>query len=280
MQVPSATAATSLIPPNGQDSARIAEQYGTDDPWQIKLIWRCELEAAECDGCTGECRKRNNRYHVPREVNTRFGWQRDNPLCHYGYERFCDANSRLSQIPGKYIGKKFADYVVTAENQRAVKLARAFCERRPNQGLYLYGACGCGKTMLASIIAREFIRDYRNVQFADVPDLLNELKRTFGNPNQSAQGVLDMYFGLDLLILDDFGVGKISDWNLDVMYQLLNTRYNSSRPTIVTSNYSLEELPQRLRTAQDDMTGRRIASRLSEMCVSVSLGNVDWRLRR
>lgn len=266
--------------PSGQDSARIAAQYGTDDPWQINLIWKCELEAAECVGCDGECRKQRNRYHVPREVKTRFGWVSQSPMCRFGEERFCDANSRQSKIPGKYIGKKFADYEVTADNQRAVKLARAFCEKRPSQGLYFHGACGCGKTFLASIIAREFVRDYRTVQFADVPDMLNELKRTFDNPHQSAQEILEMYFRLDLLILDDFGVGKISDWNLEIMYQLLNTRYNGSRPTIVTSNYSLEELPQRMRTPNDDITGKRIASRLSEMCVSVSLGNVDRRLRR
>ena len=146
--------------------------------------------------------------------------------------------------------------------------------------MYLYGDCGTGKTLLASIIAAEYVSDWLRVKFADVPDLLNTLKRSFDKTDESAQVWMDMYCHVDLLILDDFGVGKISDWNLDIMYQLVNERYNSRKPTLVTSNYDLNGLARRLTTAGDDFTGKRIASRLSEMCMSAKLCGAEMRLRR
>ena len=268
--------------PSAEDEARIREQYPGIDDCTLHKVWLGERDDAVCAGCTGECRKSASReqYNVHCAYKTMGSWFDKLVYCKYGEQRHHLSLCRTADIPGKCLGKTFADYKVTGDNQHAVKLAQAFCDKRPAQGLYLHGDCGTGKTLLASIIAAEFVSDWVTVKFADVPELLNTLKRSFDKTGESAQAWMDMYCHVDLLILDDFGVGKISEWNLDIMYQLVNTRYNSRKPTLVTSNYDLNGLARRLTTAGDDMTGKRIASRLSEMCVSAKLSGADMRLRR
>jgi DNA replication protein DnaC len=95
--------------------------------------------------------------------------------------------------------------------------------------------------------------------FISVPELINEIKSCFNNPDKSEQDVLNFYSDVYFLVLDDFGVEKASDWCLSTLFLILNRRYENLRKTIITSNFSLEELAIHL---GDD----RIPSRISRMC--------------
>lgn len=219
---------------------------------------RAERELALCDGCKGKCGKEFNRFFRPI-IDTTI---RMTP---------CQFAKVGSKVP-RYSGKTFDDYEVTDDNRRAVKIARWYAKDKPGNTLYLYGGCGTGKTFLASLIAQGFDED--EVVFDDVPCLLDRIKSTFDGVG-SGQAIIAEYCSCELLILDDIGTGKITDWNVGILYQIINARYNASKPLIVTSNYDLDGLAERLARV-DDIAARRIVSRLSEG-IKAFLGVKDRR---
>lgn len=193
-------------------------------------------ELAECEGCTGApCRKADKKYRKPDLTQIRQGYQI--PLVSCEYERAARARETLKQsaIPAKYIGKTFEDYEITTATERACGLAWRLCKNPTARGLYLYGACGTGKTFLAAIIGQEYLKAGKQVIFGDVPTLLDEIKRTFDGQG-SAQEIIDRYGTCDLLIFDDLGTGLVTEWSVGIMYQILNRRYNGGLATIITSN--------------------------------------------
>lgn len=219
-----------------------------------------ELEA--CEGCTGKCPKAFDRYFQP-VIDTAV---RMTPC---KFARFG------SSVP-RYAGKSFVDYEVTPDNERAVKMAKWFASDKPSLTLYLYGAPGTGKTFLATLIAQSF----DDVIFGDVPSLLDEIKRTFDGGHESPQEIIGRYGSCELLILDDIGTGKVSDWSVGVLYQIINARYNAKKPLIVTSNYDLAGLEERLATSGDDVTAQRIVSRLGEKVVAETVAFLGYEDRR
>jgi DNA replication protein DnaC len=87
-----------------------------------------------------------------------------------------------------------------------------------------------------------------------------QFRETYQKVSQETdREVLERYGKVGLLVLDDFGTQNTSDWAFTMLYMLINRRYDDMSPTIITSNYSLEELADKL---EDD----RITSRLYEMC--------------
>lgn len=259
---------------------RLLEQYGFSEltDGQIIELERAEKELAECEGCTGTCLKKRAQYFQPV-----IGKKENGELwlaaarCKFGEIRAIRSQCGKSFIPLKYAQKKFADYEVTADNSNAVNGAKWFVREKPDRGLYLYGGYGTGKTFLASIIAREFVLDFKSVIFGDVPSLMQTIKATFdGKTQDNAQDVLERYSTCDLLVLDDLGAGQITPWNVAQLYQVINSRYNSGLPIVVTSNHSVKDLQNRLSIA-DDSTAARITSRLREMTHQLFLGVNDRR---
>lgn len=222
-------------------------------------------KSAECENCGGVCRK-VDKYYL------------DGGICKYGVALLKRRACLKAKIPPRFIGKTFGDYQVTPDNERAFALAKWFIAEKSTQGLYLYGNCGTGKTYLASLIAQDFIS--QGVIFGDVPDLMSRLKETFDNGGTEA--LLKRYTTCGLLVLDDIGTGKVTDWHVDTLYQIINARYNADKPLIVTSNYDFDDLRDRLTVKDkngvtDKFTAKRITSRLSEMCIQAFFGLKDRR---
>lgn len=113
------------------------------------------------------------------------------------------------------------------------------------KGLYLYSkTTGSGKSSLAVSIANDIIRRLDvNVLYISSANMLNELKNTFDNKNGIRELDILNYFGnVEVLIIDDFGVEKASDWSESIFTQILEERMNYKKVTILTSNLSVEEL--------------------------------------
>ena len=141
----------------------------------------------------------------------------------------------------------------------AKQTAQAYAEDADGW-LLLQGAYGCGKTHLAVAIANWRLERYgERVLFITAPDLLDFLRRSFGN---DAQGSFDEYFesvkNAPLLVLDDLGVENPSQWAREKLFQLLNHRHVSRLPTVITANAPVSDFEPRLasRLMQSDVVER------------------------
>ena len=144
-------------------------------------------------------------------------------------------------------------------------------------GLYIYSSnCGNGKTTWSTKIARKYIvenafkQKHENlVYFINVADYLEELRQSFNDKDVSTKDIDEKLKSCDLLILDDLGVEKASDWVIERLYSLINYRVDEEKSMIITSNLTVEEIKTRLNA--------RIASRIYGSCEIVNLVGEDRR---
>jgi DNA replication protein DnaC len=130
----------------------------------------------------------------------------------------------------------------------------------PQDWLIITGGYGCGKTHLAAAIANAQIEAGNKVLFVTAPDLLDHLRSAFrptGDEEEGYDARFDEVRSTPLLILDDLGIESPTPWAVEKLYQILNHRYNARLPTVITTNRSLDDLEQRLRSRLYD---RDIAS--------------------
>ncbi|ADW70490.1 ATP-binding protein [Granulicella tundricola] len=170
--------------------------------------------------------------------------------------------------------------------------ARKFVESYPIEtggtGLLLTGSIGVGKTHLAVGILQALVAERGATGlFVDYRELLQKVKNSYNPQVQSTElEILKPVFDAEVLILDELGASKPSEWVWDTVAHILNTRYNDRRTTIITTNYAnaapldgtVKELGRAAREESlGDRIGERMRSRLQEMCVVVEMHGVDFR---
>lgn len=140
------------------------------------------------------------------------------------------------------------DPAVHPAAQRAFEVARRYSEA-PSGWLLLHGPCGSGKTHLSAAVANESIRRRRKSLFMIVPDLLDYLRETF---NPRSEVTYDERFeairSVPMLVLDDLGTENATTWAREKLYQIVNHRYNTQLPTVLTTNQDLESIDERIRS--------------------------------
>jgi DNA replication protein DnaC len=186
-------------------------------------------------------------------------------------------------IPDRYKDCTLANFSDnTLALQKARRTAVEFIEAYPavEAGLLLVGPAGRGKTHLACAILSELVLT-KGAQglYADFSDLLMKIQTTFrADADESKESVLTPYAEAELLVLDELGASKPHPWVLDVLYNLLNTRYNRKKITLATSNFEDEvDGASGEREKLEDRIGYRLRSRLYEMCLLVTLRGGDFR---
>ncbi len=177
----------------------------------------------------------------------------------------------------------------------ALEKAMAFCSGYPylgadeGLGVLFCGDNGVGKTHLAVAVLRELVENKgARGQFWDFHELIREIKSSYDPETKTTElMVLEPVVEADVLLLDDLGAWKMTDWMNDTLFYILNSRYMAQRPTLITTNYqdvtreeALAADPLRRREFLVERIGQRLRSRLMEMCLIVRMQGGDHRQAR
>jgi len=184
------------------------------------------------------------------------------------------------RLPKRYDGFHFHNYKPVNDSQTlAQKLALNLNHDYPavDRGLLLMGSVGVGKTHLAVSILKGLTERGFTCLFYEFGSLLKEIQDSYNVHTQSSElSVLSPVLNIDVLVLDELGASKPTDWVRDTMAHVINTRYNDKKLTIFTTNY-LDERRNDREEVLEDRIGTRLRSRLYEMCKTVVITGEDYR---
>jgi DNA replication protein DnaC len=251
-----------------------ADKPGSVSQGEPKMVW-----AVPCDCTTGDRTERAlQRARVPeRYRHCDFeNYETDNEIENVTREQLAAWNRSLTQA--KMLVQRFAsEFPVGSEH-----------------GLLLMGPCGVGKTHLAVSAMKTIVLRGHSGLFYDYRELLKAIQDSYNPENQATEmSVLEPVLKTEILVLDDVGSSKPSLWALETVGHILNTRYNDKRVTLLTTNFlDSDTVPggpasqsprvagMRAPTVEDSLTervGKRIRSRLYEMCRTLEMNAPDYR---
>jgi DNA replication protein DnaC len=139
------------------------------------------------------------------------------------------------------------------------------------RGLWLHGAPGTGKTTIAMAVSRAALEAGRTVAIYSLPHLLSTIRHTYDEGSRRTDlELLEQLAAVDLLHLDDLGAEQTTPWVLEMLYTIVNRRYEDQRAVVITTNLTQDDLSVQL--------GARIVSRLNEMCQPLWIQGPDHRV--
>lgn len=181
----------------------------------------------------------------------------------------------LAELGPRFTECTFESWIARPGSERCLEAAKNFAEhfdrhQVSGEGLLMFGNPGNGKSHLAAAIVNAVIPRGKACVFRSVPALLKKLQETYrADARVSESEILAVLQDADLVVLDDLGAEKMTEWAESMLYYIVDQRYRWRKPLIVTTNCDLEELEERI--------GTRTFDRLLEMCVLVENRATSYR---
>ncbi|WP_373325662.1 ATP-binding protein [Sporomusa paucivorans] len=261
----------------------------TDDiPDYFDIIDQAVKSDLNCRGCSGlqKCKSEAEGMMYVLEVAPTGKISPSYRMCRY---KVVDMESKRisrllasSRLPDFFQDKTF-DNFKRHDNGEAYMAAQRAANDVGGLGVMLYGKPGTGKTHLAAAIVNARLASGNQAVFVTVPELLSDIRDTIGRGDDTSE-LLDIVKSVDLLVMDDMGTERMTAWVCEQLFSVVNARLMRKKQTVVTTNYTPSELIARMAirdrhgNIDDDLPGKRIVSRLTEMCQKVELRGKDQRL--
>ncbi len=141
--------------------------------------------------------------------------------------------------------------------------------RDTRKGVYLWGPVGSGKTYAVYAMRRRYQEMGLSVRVYSAPEMFDKIRDDYDH--KDSFNLERIMANRGVLIIDDLGAEKASEWISETMFKIINKRYEEVLPTVVTSNLELGEMAERI--------GDRVASRLAEMCDVIKMDGSDRRIK-
>lgn len=270
------TGEISLPPPAETCSfcGKILEARGCPHPIEERLVSWMNRDECDCEGAENE-RKEWKRYAEMEQERRRI--ENERRAEEKAVEK-CYIDSGMGQ---RAKINTFEKFVVGDGNRRAYnsckKFAANFYEyRKKGTSMVLYGEMGTGKTHLANAVVNELVKLKYNVKFGTLISILEKLKKSFGE-EKDEWTFIDSILKCDLLIIDDLGKEKPSEWALDRLFHIINERYDNFKCILITTNMGEDALIKALSTANNSHTAKAVVSRIFHICSGIELAGEDWR---
>jgi DNA replication protein DnaC len=178
-----------------------------------------------------------------------------------------------SLMDDKFSAQTFSSFEVSRQNEKVFRLCKRYADGfdqmlQRNQGLLLYGDVGTGKTFSSACIANALLDKKIPVVMTSFVKLL-EKTRGFDEDDES---IIRQLNKAKLLVIDDLGAERGSDYALEKVYDIVDSRYRANLPMILTTNLDLEEMK-----AERDIRRSRIYDRIFEVCYPVKFTGISFR---
>lgn len=176
----------------------------------------------------------------------------------------------FSLVDERFRESTFDNLIETPDNAKGIRVAKNYVEHfdemyKLGKGLILYGPTGTGKTFLADCIANALMEK-------GVPVLVTSIIALTRGMGEHLPSVLEKMSNARLLVLDDFGAERFTDFKSEQIFDVIDTRYSSKKPMIITTNYPLSELKK-----AENIRQQRVNERILEVCHPVKMDGESWR---
>lgn len=237
-------------------------------------------EENNCKNCHGlyECKNKIRGYtNYPQKYNNHLMFSAE--ACYFKLQEFKKIKASINAT--KELETSSLKTIDTRDKNRyiLIKWVTNFIKEydygKNMKGLYLHGNFGCGKTYILSACFNEMQKRGFKTKIVYLPDLLRTIKGDF----EAMNDIMDELCRVDLLLIDDIGAEKVTDWGRDeILGTILQSRMNEHKTTFFTSNFTIKELEEHLSNKGiDKVKANRIIERIKQLTLDMEMLGANMR---